>query len=272
MPSNLRILVAEDHDINRFIIDRMFKEWGIQTEFAVTGVEAVKAATNSMFDVILMDVEMPDMNGYKATEIIREQLPEPNRSIPIIAMTGHAMLGEKEKCLSIGMNDYISKPFKQEELKRKIIELSTGITGNNSTGQSNNGNVIAATTEQPAHENEPATQLTELSFLREISENNEQFFREFIQMFLANTPKSLEDIEAGIQENDYEKIRMASHKVKPSFNYVGLKEQCAQAAKIEELSKKKQDLQEITQLLNKIKTACKAAYVELESEIKTTTH
>lgn len=272
LPPNLKILVAEDHDINRFIIDRMFKEWGIQTEFAITGVEAVQAATKTVFDVILMDVEMPDMNGYRATEIIREQLPAPHNKIPIIAMTGHAMLGEKEKCISIGMNEYISKPFKQEELKRKIIELTTGITATttNATTGSTPTNSTTATPEDTTTLSAP--QLTELSFLKEISENNEQFFREFIQMFLANTPKSVEDIEAGIEQNDFEKIRMASHKVKPSFNYVGLKEQCAQAAKIEDLAKKQQDMPEIIQLLNKIKEACKTAYMELESEIKTTTH
>ena len=271
LPTDLRILVAEDHDINRFIIEKMFREWGVQTEFAITGVEAVAAATKTIFDVILMDVEMPDMNGYKATEIIREQLPAPNNATPIIAMTGHAMTGEKEKCISIGMNDYISKPFKQEELKRKILELTTGKTTTTSVESRETDQPADITTAKETSSTGNAP-LTDLTFLKEISENNEQFFREFIQMFLANTPKSIDDIAAGIEQNDFEKIRMASHKVKPSFNYVGLKEQCAQAAKIEELAKKQEGMPEITMLLNNIKKTCEAAYVELESEIKTTTH
>ncbi len=277
LPSDLKVLIAEDHDINRFIIEKMFREWGLTPEFAVTGVEAVQAASKTNFDVILMDVEMPDMNGYKATEIIREQLPSPNNQIPIIAMTGHAMSGEKEKCLSIGMNDYISKPFKPEQLKEKIAELTgkgslgkskqettsdsgTSTNTNSSTSTNNETNIIGT------------SPITNLDFLKEISENNEQFFREFIQMFLTNTPKSIEEIESAISSNDFEKIRQASHKIKPSFNYVGLKELSSAAAKIEDLAKKKDNMEMIIQLLNTIKSTCKTAYAELEQEMNSTIH
>lgn len=270
--SDLKILVAEDHDINRFIIERMLKEWGCQPDFAITGVEAVEAASKKVYDVILMDVEMPDMNGYRATEVIRETLPSPNNQTSIIAMTGHAMLGEKEKCLSIGMNEYISKPFKPEDLKKKIIDLTTaGATTSNHTAQTTGGEPVSTPSETTSDE-KPKQPIIELSFLRSISENNDQFFREFIQMFLTNTPKSLEEIAQAIQDNDWEKIRMASHKIKPSFNYVGLKEQNIQAAKIEELSKKRENMPAITELFAKIKEACTTAFSELEAEINTTTH
>lgn len=269
---DLKILVAEDHDINRFIIERMLKEWGCQPVFAVTGVEAVDAASKKVYDVILMDVEMPDMNGYRATELIRETLPIPNNQTSIIAMTGHAMLGEKEKCLSIGMNEYISKPFKPEDLKKKIIELTgSGAPSINQAEATTKGESSSDQTD-PRTKDKPKQPIIELSFLKSISENNDQFFREFIQMFLTNTPKSLEEIEHAIRENDWEKIRMASHKIKPSFNYVGLKEQNIQAAKIEELSKKQENMTAIADLFTKIKAACIIAFSELEAEINTTTH
>ena len=280
LSSDLKILVAEDHDINRFIIEKMFNEWGVKIDFAVTGVEAVKAASTTIYDIILMDVEMPDMNGYKATEIIRTELPHPNNNIPIIAMTGHAMAGEKEKCLLIGMNDYISKPFKPEELKEKIIELTgkqttqsnnQGITSNSLPSTSEGFNDANSTNE--SNDNSTSKEhLTNLDFLREISENNETFFREFIQMFLTNTPTSLMDIEEGIASINWEKIRQSAHKVKPSFNYVGLKEMSTAAAQIENLAKKNESMETIQELFETIKKTCAKAFSELEQEINTTTN
>lgn len=271
IPANLKILVAEDHDINRFIIQKMFKEWGIVCDFAITGVEAVEQAKNKIYDVILMDIEMPDMNGYQATESIRSELPAPNNATPIIAMTGHAMNGEKEKCISIGMNDYISKPFNPEKLKNKMLELAkTAATENKSSVTRTMSNHVSTTL--PAEENQSNVELVslDLSFLREISDNNDEFFVEFIQMFLANTPKSIFDIENAIPNKDFEAIRQAAHKAKPSFNYVGLKECSTLAAKIEELAKKNENMETIQTNIYKIKSICQTAYQLLENEINTT--
>lgn len=267
----IKLLVAEDHDINRFIIERMLKEWNCSPDFVTTGAEAVAAAARTVYDVILMDVEMPDMNGYCATELIRNTLPMPHNCATIIAMTGHAMPGEQERCLKSGMDDYLSKPFKPKSLFKKIAELTySKVTG---TPESNHD----SNKEEPAEPTKTCTGGTkgmpviELSFLRSISENNEQFFREFIQMFLTNTPKTIEEIETAIHAKNWEKIRMAAHKIKPSFNYVGLKEQNLQAAKIEELAKKKEGMDTIIILMEHLKAACVIAFPQLEAEIKIAT-
>lgn len=270
LSTELKILVAEDHEINRFIIQKMFKEWGIKCDFAVTGIEAVEQARNTVYDVILMDIEMPDMNGYRATELIRHDLPTPNNATPIIAMTGHAMNGEKEKCISMGMDDYISKPFKPEELKNKIVELTN-------SSQMANASIIESKKEtstltnaftSTSNQTEELTVTIDLTFLKEISDNNDDFFVEFIQMFLANSPKSISDIENAITEHNFEVIRQAAHKAKPSFNYVGLKECSSLAAKIEELAKKNENMEMIIENINKIKALCNEAYPQLENEIK----
>ena len=270
LSSDLKILVAEDHDINRFIIQKMFKEWGIKCDFAITGIEAIEQARNTVYDVILMDIEMPDMNGYRATELIRSELPSPNNVIPIIAMTGHAMNGEKEKCISMGMNDYISKPFKPEELKNKIVELtnSSQMAEASIIESKNETSTLSNAFTPTANQTEAITVTIDLTFLKEISDNNDDFFVEFIQMFLANTPKSISDIENAIPDQNFEVIRQAAHKAKPSFNYVGLKECSSLAAKIEELAKKSENMATIIENINKIKCLCNAAYPQLENEIK----
>lgn len=263
---DLRILVAEDHDINRFIIEKILKEWGYKTEFAINGNEAVQKASESLFDLILMDVEMPEMNGYKATEVIRNEFTNDMKNVPIVAMTGNAMTGERERCLASGMNDYISKPFKPEELKQLILKLTVkdkkeviNTSVNDQTDKSEEMEAIS-------------THQTDLTFLKEISDNNEQFFVEFITMFLNNTPKSILDMKMSLMSSDWEGLRQAAHKIKPSFNYVGIKELNNLCAKIEEFARQKSNMEEIKQMVNRIETVSTLAFKELEEELTTLTH
>lgn len=253
LPSTLRLLVAEDNDINRFIIKKMLGEWGVQVEFATTGSEAVEYYSKQHFDLILMDVEMPGMNGYRATEIIRNELPENKKHVPIIALTGHALEGEKQKCITAGMNDYISKPFKPEVLKERIAVLTA------SCGSDND--------QQPAAQTSAAPRCTDLTFLREISDNNEQFYREFVQMFLDNTPVAVTEMCNSLENLKWEALRQAAHKIKPSFNYVGLKELNQLAAKVEEMAKNQQNPAELKKMLARITEVCETAYSELRTEL-----
>ncbi len=249
----LNILVAEDNDINRFIIKKMMDDWGFDYQFAITGADAIEKAASATYDMILMDIEMPEMNGYDATAFIRKELPAGKNNIPIIAMTGHAMNGEREKCIETGMNDYISKPFQGDELKKIIIDCMN---------QNSNQNVI--TLNPP-----PVSQrFTNLDFLIEISDGNEVFFKEFITLFLNSAPAAVADMETALKNKDWEMMRQVAHKIKPSFNYVGLKELNKAAARIEDLSKKLSELDEIPALINTIKTTCEIAYLELRQEIK----
>ena len=252
----LNILIAEDNDINRFIIKKMMEDWGYDHEFALNGIEVVEKASNAKYDLILMDVEMPEMNGYEATEVIRKQLPTGKNNIPIVAMTGHAMHGEKEKCIDAGMNDYISKPFQSIDLQKKIIEC---------IGQTI---IMEVAVKQP--HNTTQSRCTNMEFLIEISDGNESFYKEFITLFLNSAPTSISDMEKALQEKDWEAMRQAAHKIKPSFNYVGLKDLNKAASRIEDLSKRKANLEEIPALINAIKTTCEIAYCELREEVKVT--
>ncbi len=250
----LNILVAEDNDINRFIIKKMIDDWGYNHEFATTGVEVIEKLSKSHFDLILMDVEMPEMNGYQATELIRKEMPATKNLIPIIAMTGHAMNGEKEKCLKAGMNDYISKPFQGDELRKKIIDCAE-LNSKKEMPKLN-----------PSFQNEK--RYTNLNFLLEISDGNDTFFKEFITLFLNSAPVAINDLETSLMKKDWEMMRQVAHKIKPSFNYVGLTELNKIAARIEDLAKKQSNLDELPSLINTIKNTCEIAYQELKQEIK----
>ena len=116
----LHILVAEDNPINQMLVTHVLKKYGLTSEIAENGEIAVEKMRQNHYDLILMDIQMPIMDGYDATRIIRNELKS---NIPIVALTAHAMNQEKEKCLGLGMNDFISKPFGQKQLYDTIIRL-----------------------------------------------------------------------------------------------------------------------------------------------------
>src|ERR1051325_3365038 len=95
--------------------------WGIKTSLASSGLEAIEHIEKENFDVVLMDIQMPGLSGLEAVKIIRSTLKE-KAAIPVIAVTGNALKGEEEKCLQAGMNDYISKPFREKELYEKLVK------------------------------------------------------------------------------------------------------------------------------------------------------
>ncbi len=126
------VLVAEDNDINQEVAVSFLNDMGIMTDAVLNGKAAVEAVQKGHYDAILMDVRMPEMDGYEATRKIREyeNIFRPLNRIPIIAMTAHAMQGDREKCLAADMNDYISKPFDQEGLYKVLARwIKTGERG-----------------------------------------------------------------------------------------------------------------------------------------------
>ncbi|MBV9123331.1 MAG: response regulator, partial [Planctomycetes bacterium] len=118
----LRILLAEDNPVNRRLAVLLLKNQGHAVEVAASGKEAIEALDRGPFDLVLMDVQMPEMDGFEATAVIREKEKGTGRHIPILAMTAHAMMGDRESCLEMGMDGYISKPFQEKELRQAIAD------------------------------------------------------------------------------------------------------------------------------------------------------
>jgi len=125
---SLRILLAEDNAINQLLATRMLEKQGYSVTLANNGKEALSALEREKFEVVLMDVQMPEMDGFEATAAIRErEKVSGSRHQVVIAMTAHAIAGDRERCLKAGMDGYVSKPFRIAELLKEI-EAVTGIT------------------------------------------------------------------------------------------------------------------------------------------------
>jgi signal transduction histidine kinase/CheY-like chemotaxis protein/HPt (histidine-containing phosphotransfer) domain-containing protein len=193
----IRVLIAEDNPMNQQLVRHLMKSWSIEHDLVNTGAEAVEALKKSGYSIVLMDIQMPEMDGYTATSVIRNEL---GMDIPIIAMTAHAMVGEKEKCLQLGMNDYVSKPIKETVLYNIIARHAQHI---------------------PEVDGEPG-RLIRLDYLHQLSGNDPEFEKEILEQFLSQAPEEIELLERAIIENDHDRVRRLAHSLKSTVGYVGL--------------------------------------------------
>ena len=285
--SHLSILIAEDNSINQMIIRKVFSDWGAKFEIADNGKRCIELLQQGSYDIVLMDIQMPEMDGNTAAKKIREELAEPLRSIPIMAMTAHATSVEKQRCFDSGMNEYISKPFDPSELKRKLIEL-TGPASSSPRGSEKPSKVtgtdhasMTLITQKSSH---PETQLPasvnaqegaaqvpdvkiDLSYLRQVGGDNQEFIMNMIEMFLQKTPVALDEMNEKIRQQSWQDLRDIAHRIKPSFTYVGLKEIHKMLAEIEDKSMTGLNLESIPQLLSSVEIQSHAAFKALEFEL-----
>lgn len=200
----LKVLIVDDNVINQSLMKHLLSQWNIDFDLASNGLEAVEYLRNNACDLVLMDIQMPQMDGYTATQKIREEL---NLNIPIIAMTAHALAGERERCMSRGMNEYISKPVKEEELFKLV---------------SNFGLQYAQNTE--AHISEPPSfyEFIELSYMKSISNEDKDFERTVTQQFLDKVPSHLQELESAYENKDFKLLKLRAHDLKSSVAIMGL--------------------------------------------------
>jgi CheY-like chemotaxis protein len=118
----LRILVAEDNVVNQKLAIRMLQKLGYRADLASNGIEAVQSVERQTYDVVLMDVQMPEMDGLEATRALTRRMP-PARRPRIVAMTANAMEGDREMCIAAGMDDYISKPIRPDKLAEALLQV-----------------------------------------------------------------------------------------------------------------------------------------------------
>ena len=199
----LRILVADDNAINRLVAVRILELAGHHTTVAVNGKEALDALEQDKFDVVLMDVQMPVMGGFEATALIREKEKVTCQHVPIVAMTAHAMKGDRELCVAAGMDAYVSKPIEEDDLFGAIDSAIAGVTQLTETETGLHRGVVVAISD---------TDLPETDLL----ENDEAFQRELAQMFLEDCPHSLSDVREAIATRNGPALKLAAQSLQTS--------------------------------------------------------
>jgi CheY-like chemotaxis protein len=216
----LRILVAEDNMVNQKVIFSILERIGYRADMAGNGLEVLEALMRQVYDVVLMDVQMPDMDGLTATRIIRQQWPFAQQP-HIIAMTANALRGDREKCLAAGMNDYISKPI-------QVQELTAALGHSHALGPKE----PPPTPESPA----PAVDLRVLTEFKIMMEDDgPRMACELISIYLQDTPTLLAALQANLVQHDAPSFQRMAHTLKSSSAQMGAKRLAQLCLELEEL-------------------------------------
>jgi signal transduction histidine kinase/DNA-binding response OmpR family regulator len=200
---SLHVLVAEDNPVNQRVALGLLTKRGHSVVVASNGTEAIHALEQRTFDVVLMDVQMPDVGGFEATSLIRARERERGGHVRIVAMTAHAMQGDRERCLAAGMDDYLAKPVEPGALFAAVERRSGG----------------AAATAPAAAAHSPATSF-DLADLERSMDGDQALVREVVKVFLEDCPLQMAAIKAAVETRDARKMRTAAHTLKGGAGYL----------------------------------------------------
>jgi signal transduction histidine kinase/CheY-like chemotaxis protein/HPt (histidine-containing phosphotransfer) domain-containing protein len=218
---SLGVLLAEDNLVNQKVVVRILEKAGHRVAVANNGKEALAELERNDYDVVLMDVQMPEMGGLEATAILRGREQTTNRHVPIVAMTAHAMKGDRERCLEAGMDDYLAKPVRAADLVRIVERLAKK---------------SASRSKAPTSVDTPLPAYDESIALERLGGDRE-LLAEVTALFMEDAPRHLDEIRSAMENADAERLRRAAHTLKGSIGYFGEPLGLAAAQELENMGK-----------------------------------
>ncbi len=220
----MRVLIAEDNVINQKIALRYLENMGLRADAVANGYEVLDAIRLISYDLVLMDCQMPEMDGLEATRKIRASQSMGQSNIPIIAMTANAMRGDRERCIEAGMNDYVSKPVAAPELFLVLRKWLTKLSAVPSQ-------VVVDAALRPESQ---LIDMSKIDSLRGLNESgDDSLFREIATIYLDTIPKAIQTMKSNLQLGKFEKIVAEAHQMKSASGYLGAEQVEKLAAEIE---------------------------------------
>jgi PAS domain S-box-containing protein len=245
----MKILLCEDNEMNQRLVEKIIrKQWNAELDIAPNGKVGFELFKKNTYAIILMDVQMPEMDGFETTRRIRKYRDKGKAQVPIMAMTADALVEERKKCFEAGMNEYLSKPFKQGELLSKIL-LLTGKNGEQNGERKTEVNVV--NTES----------------LKELTGGDDSFMVEMIEIYLRNTPVMLKEMKSSFKKHDIDKLKRTAHKIKSSFGMMGMNESLQIADAIEQTDEKNIDQDLLKSKFERLTELVSASEKELKREL-----
>jgi PAS domain S-box-containing protein len=255
---NIKVLVVEDIPLNQLLMKTLLDDFGFERDIAENGKIAIEKLKANKYDIILMDLQMPEMNGFEATEYIRKIM---NSKIPIIALTADVTTADLAKCKSVGMNDYLAKPVDERLLYSKIVgilkkpkleklseKLNDGLKENNSK--------------------EKKIKCIDLIYLNQRTKSNPTLMMEMISLYLVQTPPLMNTIKQSLEDKNWKLLGAAAHKMIPSFAIMGISSDFENMAKkIQDFAITQDQTEEIYDLVLQLEEVCLQACSELQEEL-----
>ncbi len=256
---NLSVLVVEDIALNQLLMQTLLDEFGFTCEIAENGKIAIEKLAHKAYDIILMDLQMPELDGFKATEYIRNTL---KLNLPIIALTADVTTADLAKCTEVGMNDYIAKPVNERLLLAKLVSYAQ------KSAPKNTNEGLSASLK--------INRCTNLNYLMQRTKGRQDLAMKMISLFLEQTPPLIKQLKQSFQDENWTALQSAAHKMIPSFSIVGMNNEYEQMAKrIQHYAGNSLFAPEVHTMIVQLESTCAQACRELEQEynqMKTVNH
>lgn len=247
-----KILVVEDMELNQLLMKTVLDDFGFECEIAANGKIAIDKLEKNTYAIILMDLQMPEMNGFEATEYIRKKL---KLTLPIIALTADVTTVDVAKCKAVGMNDYISKPVDERLLYSKLISFikkPIAIIENNTVG----------------NKQTQIIKYVDLSYLTKLTKANPKLMTEMINAYIKQTPPLVSLMKQSFKDKDWGLLKATAHKMIPSFAIMGIDPEFTELAqKIQEYAEKLELSIELNDLVEQLENVCNQSLIELKNEL-----
>ena len=254
---DVKVLVVEDMPLNQLLMKTLLDDFGFDRDIAENGQVAIEKLKAKKYDIILMDLQMPIMNGFEATEYIRNTMKS---KIPIIALTADVTTVDLDKCKAVGMNDYLAKPIDEKVLYSKIV----GLLKKPKSDQFSNANEIIGNKNVSGEK----IKCINMVYLNKHTKSNPILMKEMISLYLAQTPSLIHTIKQSLEDKNWSLLAAAAHKMIPSFSIMGIHTDFADMAKkIQEYAVAKDQSEDINDLVRQIEEICVQACGELEHEL-----
>jgi CheY-like chemotaxis protein len=238
------ILLVEDVEINQLLASRIIQSWGGSVDIAPNGKIAVEMVMKKMYDLVLMDIQMPEMDGLEATRRIRSLHDSKKASVPIVALTANVLKGDGDRYLAAGMNNYLSKPYDESKLFQ-IISLNL-----------KNGNMSAepviAVNAEPVPKPVSSEKLYDLTMVQTIAGGDINFIKRMVQIFLDTMPPSIEQLNNELNQQNWDPLSKLAHKMKSTIDSMGIASLKEVIRTIEANGKHKTDLEGLPALVKQV--------------------
>ncbi|WP_345167417.1 PAS domain S-box protein [Nibribacter koreensis] len=266
---DVKVLVVEDIALNQLLMKTLLEDFGFEMEVAANGKIAVEKLRQNAYDIVLMDLQMPEMNGFEATEYIRNEL---KLKVPIIALTADVTTVDVNKCMAVGMNDYISKPIDDKLLYSKIIKYLK-----------NPEDVKKSVKPEAKDQQSQAFTCVNFDYLKRITKTDARMV-EMIQLYLMEIPQLVVEMKTAIEERNWLSLKNLTHSIIPTFATMGINPESEEIAKtlqslVSSVRANTYDdgvdgktMGVILSLFSKIESVCALAAIELEEELATHAH
>lgn len=264
----IRILVAEDNEYNQIVVNDTLASLikNVHIDIAENGLIALEMVQTKKYDLILMDAQMPEMDGLDATRAIRKLENVEIKNIPIIALTASVHKADIDKCLDSGMNGFVPKPFTREELLGTISEYYHNPKGKDLEKQSATENLVQFDAE--ALTETAANHITDMTFLKTFTEGDAERMKKYIGLYLKLLPDNLQKMDAAITAQDNAALVSVLHAMRPHLNYMGMKEAASIAAEIENFVHDQMHLDKIGEMIGTVRSHCLRSTQELQEQLQ----